>query len=228
MTIIAYLRETSCLTDPLVMAYVAAQQIQIDRDFRPLWPGDQVECLFVPPGGNIPDGAWQVLLLDNSDMAEALGYHDATGPGGAPRSKVFVADDLRNGVNWTVTASHETLEMLADPQIDQTTQATIDGVTYEYPMEVCDCCEDDQFAYPINGVHLTDFALRSWFNPNDAGPYTFRGTVNAPLTLADGGYTGRREVAPMAGLWSQVFAQGVRGARTVKGPASRTMRRFGG
>jgi hypothetical protein len=225
---IAFIRETTLLSDVLVEQYVEAQKIQIARDFGPAWSAGAT-CVFVPPGGTIPAGAWQVVFLDHSDQADALGYHDTTAPGGMPRSKVFVADDLESGNSWTVTASHETLEMLADPDISKTTRVSLpDGTINEYAWEICDCCEDDRFAYPIKGIHLSDFALPSWFDPAADGPYTFRDTVDAPLALAEGGYIGVHEVSPLVTPWQQCMARGEPGSRTAKGVASRTSRRFSG
>jgi hypothetical protein len=223
---IVYIRGTLLLTDALVARYVAAQQIQITRDFEPAWRIGAT-CVFLAPGAVTLPGTWEVLLLDHSDQADALGYHDDTGPGGMPRCKVFVADDLAAGNSWTVTASHETLEMLADPRIDRTVKVPSgDGTILEYAWEVCDCCEDDQFAYPIQGVHLSDFALPAWFSAGSAGPYTFRNAVSAPLALAEGGYIGVHEVSPLMKPWEQRLARNVAGSRTMKGSTSRTMRRF--
>ena len=119
--VIAYIRATTHLTDSLVAAYVAAQQVQLDRDFAKYWQGSAT-CLFVPGGHTIPPGAWQCWLLDNSDQANALGYHDLTADG-LPLLKVFVGDVIRDGLSWTVTASHETIEALGDPLRTKTAQA---------------------------------------------------------------------------------------------------------
>ena len=59
------------------------------------------------------------MSLDDSDQASALGYHDMTSEG-LPLGKVFGTTNLKFGTNWTVTASHELLEMLGDPSINLT------------------------------------------------------------------------------------------------------------
>jgi hypothetical protein len=221
---IAFIRETSQLTDASVRVYVAAQQIQITRDYEPIWGGD-AKCLFIPKGSTIPKGCWQCVLLDHSDQADALGYHDITSDG-LPIMKVFVADDMADGLAWSVTASHEVLEALGDPTIDNTIPVTVDGISYQYARELCDACEDDQFAYGIDGVQMSDFVTPAWFDPDGVEPFSFRRVVHAPFALAEGGYIGLREVAPVAGEWTQKFAQGTPGARTIKRPTSRTVRRF--
>jgi hypothetical protein len=45
--------------------------------------------------------------------------HDTT-PDGLPLGKVFAGTDKAFGTQWTVTASHELLEMLGDPAINLT------------------------------------------------------------------------------------------------------------
>lgn len=221
--IISFYRTTSLITDEMVRHYVAAQQIQIDRDFRPAW-GSSATCVFVPRGSSLPGKSWHCVFMDRSDEAGALGYHFTT-PEGQPLLRVFVGDALHYGLAWSVTASHEVLETLADPWIDNTIPITNAEGSYEYAREVCDTCEDDHFAYPINGVFMSDFALPSWFDPNGRAPFTYRGTVQAPFALASGGYIGRKK---RGGQWEQVMADDGSPitARMNKGPMSRTARRF--
>lgn len=216
MITIAFIRNTSLLTDEMVASYVAAQQIQVSRDFAPAW-GIDATCIFVPPGCDAPLGAYEVWFKDHTTEDGALGFHDDQGN---PKSYVFTADDFANGVSWTVTASHETLEMLGDPDIKQVR----DAAGFEYAYEACDACEDDSLAYLINGHLMSDFVLPSWFDPNGLAPYTFRRSIDAPLMLAPGGYIGVRTLPD--GQWSQRFAEASPGARQVKRATSRTMRRF--
>jgi hypothetical protein len=54
-----------------------------------------------------------------------VGYHDLTNEG-LPLGKVFAGSDMVNGYNWTVTASHELLEMLIDRrEADSSTSCNI-------------------------------------------------------------------------------------------------------
>lgn len=214
---IAYIRETYALTDVEVAAYVAAQQIQVSRDFAPYWNLDAV-CVQVLPGQPIPDGAWRVHLIDHSPQADDLGYHDDTG---IPQAYVAVKDDLADGVAWSVTASHETLEMLGDPEINQ----TVTVGTTEYAREVCDAPEDDRFSYVINGIRMSAFVLPAWFAPGGVAPFTFPivPTIAAPFQLAEGGYIG---VRVDGGQWNQRNAEGAPGRRAVRQMAhSRRARR---
>jgi len=210
---LVFLRETTLLTDDQVIAYVAAQQVQITRDFAPAWGLDAV-CVFAATAYDIPPGAWPIILQDDCPTPEALGVHDDRG---VPYGVIAVRGDP----SWTVTASHETLELLADPTIIRTFVA--DG--FEYAAEVCDAPEDDQFGYEIDGVPMSAFVLLSWFDPAGVAPFAFPLSVpiSKPLQLLSGGYIG---VRPVGGQWSQRLADGEMSRRQVKGPASRTMRRF--
>jgi hypothetical protein len=214
--LIAYVRDTALLTDALIEAYVAAQQIQISRDFAPIW-GLDAKCEFVKGGDVLPLDCWIVWFRDHAPVDGELGVHDDPNE---PNGYVYVADCLRDGLNWNVTASHETLEMLADPQITRT--VTVGPM--EYCWEVCDACEDDKFAYPVGGHFLSDFVRPSWFDPDGKGPYTFRTStpITYPFGLASGGYIGARK---NGGPWQQIMAR-TSGSRQVKGPGSRTLRRF--
>ncbi len=220
--LICYGRLTNLLTDALVESYVAAQQVQISRDFAPIW-GIDAKCVFVPAGGVVPAGAWQLRFMDHSTEAGDLGFHTVEGN---PMAYVFVADDIADGCNWCVTASHETVEILCDPLC---TKTAISGNT-EYGFESADAVEDDTFAYWVTGPDgrshmLSDFVYPAYFNPAVPGPWDHCRILSGPLTLATGGYMPERQLPD--GNWTQKFAQGAPGIRALnKKPQSRTMRRF--
>jgi hypothetical protein len=217
---ICLIRETSILTDALVQAIVPALQTQIDRDFYPVW-NLRADVSFVPPGQMIPGGACQAILVDTSPDVGALGFHDTTDDGW-PIAYVAVGDCLRDGLSWPVTVSHEILEMICDPEITKT--VIVNGE--EFAFEVADSPEDDSYAYPVLGHHVTAFVFPSWFDPNGQAPYSYPPIpeINKPFALAPGGYIG---VRPVGGTWSQRFADAIPGPRAGhKAPSSRTMRRF--
>lgn len=222
---IAYIRTTKRLTDAEVASYVAAQQRQLDEQFEPAW-GIGATCTYYPPRSHVPGGVVQVFLQDHTKQAGAYGFHDHEG---FPRGYVAVADTIDDGNSWTVTASHETLETLADPTIDRT--VTVDGL--EYAFEVADAPEDDQFAYACQGLDgamhlLSAFVLPSWFDPDGLAPFSYPPVlaIDAPFALAEGGYIGVRTLPD--GEWDQRLARGKPGKRTAKAATSRTKRRFAG
>lgn len=214
---IAVYTHTGLLPANLIQSWVVSAQIALHTDFAPHW--DDANLRYVPPGGAITADEWQLVFFDRSDQAGALGYHDKT-PGGQPLSKIFVADCLDDGNNWNVTASHELHEMIADPNINRT--VTIDGIEYAY--EVDDACEDDRYAARVGGHLQSNSVTPAWFDPAGVAPFTIYPcpAITAPLQLAPGGYIG---VRPLGGQWMQRVAN-EGGPRQVKGPASRTIRRF--
>ncbi len=204
---IAIFNLSTVLTDTQVQQAVPALQTQVTRDFFPAW-GIDAELVFVPHGTPLPLDMWWLGVFDNSDIAGALGYHDLT-PQGRPLGKIFAATDLHSGHSWTVTMSHELLEMLADPDIDftvflQDTAST--GRLYAY--ESCDACEADQFGYQIDGTLVSDFVYPAWFQPTaPAGAkLDHMGKIKAPLELLPGGYIGVFDLA--GGGWTQLVPPG--------------------
>jgi len=207
-TQISVINESTVLTDADVTPVVSALQQQVTNDFRPAW-GVDAELTMIPQGTPAPAGTWWLVILDDSDQAGALGYHDLT-PDGLPIGKVFAASDLKAGTSWTVTASHELLEMLADPNINLTVfiqNANTTGTLYAY--EVCDACEDDSFGYQINNILVSDFVYPAWFeNFRAQGSTQFdrMNQIQNPLQLLTGGYIGVFSVTDGTG-WQQQTAE---------------------
>jgi hypothetical protein len=198
---------STVLDDSEVRTVVDALQKQVTNDFRPSW-GIDAKVNFVPKGSTPQEGAWWLAILDDSDQAGALGYHDLT-PDGLPLGKVFAATDLKYGNTWSVTASHELLEMLADPSINLSVMvpnSQNSGTLYAY--EVCDACESDRFGYEIGSVLVSDFVLPSWFEDfRTKGSTQFDQTnqIQSPLQLLAGGYMGVFEIDSGSG-WHQITA----------------------
>jgi hypothetical protein len=205
---ISFMNRSTVLTDDQVEAAIPALQTQVHRDFAPVW-GTDADLTFVPTNGNPAPGTWWLSIFDNSDVADALGYHDLT-PDGLPIGKVFAGSDIQFGQSWTVTASHELLEMLGDPDINLTVfvqDSNTAGKLYAY--EVCDACEADEFSYAINGVQVSDFVYPAWFESFRAEASTQfdqQRQIDAPLQLLTGGYIGVFDVSSGSG-WQQLQAE---------------------
>lgn len=206
---IAVINASKVLMDADVQAAVPGLQTQVYRDFAPAW-GVDADLAFVPQGGTPAPGSWWLVVLDSSDQAGALGYHDVTDDG-SPLGKVFAGSDLQYGYKWTVTASHELLEMLADPAINLTVFVQSDAESGKlYAYEVCDACEADQFGYDINGTTVSDFVFPAWFetfrSPGSTA-FDYGQHIKGPLQLLTGGYIGVFDVTSGTG-WHQITAQG--------------------
>jgi hypothetical protein len=230
---ISIFNDSKALADADVAHAVPALQTQVSEHFAPAW-GVDADLTFVPKGQTPPAGSWWLVVLDNSDQAGALGYHDTT-PEGLPSGKIFAQTDLDNHLSWTVTMSHELLEMLGDPDINLTTfiqDGAKSGKLYSY--EVCDAVEDDQFGYLIGDVRVSDFVLPEYFEPQTATAshdtqFDYCGHLHGPVpTLLTGGYIGEFDITRGNG-WTQITAategQPHRGHLRISTPGGRADRR---
>jgi len=209
---IAIVNQSTVLTDAQVTQAVDAIQIQVLRDFAPIW-GKVAKLWTFSKETVVPPAYWQLVITDDADVADALGYHETTASG-QPLGKVFAQTTIAAGLNWSVTISHELLEMLVDPWIN--VAAEFDDATGAptkfYSSECCDAPEDDQFAYLINGISVSDFVTPAWFMPGMPGPYDFQKHITAPFQLLSGGYIGELDVTAAAG-WQQIQAKAAPGER---------------
>lgn len=202
---IALVSDTSTVTFADVSAVAAALQKQATRDFAPLWQVNATVSAF-DALESVPVDYWPVIMRDDIDQPGAAGYH--TDDNGQPFSLVQ-ADD-----QWQLTASHETLEMLADPFGNRTiagpppSQATKQIAEFKrvtYLVEVCDPCEDTQFAYEVNGQQLSDFITPHYYTPpgGTGTLYSFRGNIKAPHTVLENGYVSFGN--PVTNEWYQII-----------------------
>ena len=204
---ISLINQSSVVTDAEASKAVKALQKQVRRDFYPPW-GVDADLTFVAKGKTPAAKTWWLTILDNSDEAGALGYHDVT-TDGLPLGKIFAKTDQQYGTSWTVTASHELLEMLGDPDINLTTfvqSSNTAGILYAY--EVADACEADNFGYKIDGVLVSDFVFPSWFEEfRKAGTqFDYGNHIKKPFQLLPGGYISYFDVATGGG-WQQKTAE---------------------
>lgn len=227
------------LSDDEVAPVVEALQVQVSRDFAPIW-GINADLAYISSAdlrnGKRPDPkTWWLVLLGDSDQAGALGYHELN-PEGLPMGKVFVNTDLAYGSSWSNTTSHELLEMLADPWVCMAaydpTQPVISKI---YAWEVADAPEADNYGYNISvklkddsnvDVLVSDFVTPEWFQagvPHVVGTkFDFMGHIKKPFELLPGGYIGVYDVAGGTG-WSQVTDQ-IRPSRGVIHPKAGSRR----
>lgn len=215
MIVLSIINNSTVLTDAQAQAIVDPLQYQISVHFVPIW-GRYAKVKFVPKGQTPAPGSWWLTVFDTSDQAGALGYHDLT-PEGLPLGKVFAKSDLDNGYSWTVTVSHEALEMLADPWINLAALDENNNRAYAY--EVCDACEADNFGYKVGGLLLSDFVTPQWFQQGLSAPgakFDYMGHIKGPLQLLPGGYIGYFDYTSANG-WQQLNADH-------KSPASRRLK----
>lgn len=203
LPVIAITNQSTVLRDDQVKAALPALQQQVGMDFYGYWNAGAT-LIFFDKNSTLVEDWWQLVILDDADQADALGYHELSSVG-TPLGKIFAKTDQETGSQWTVTLSHELLEMIADPDIDTSKQAA-DGKFYAF--EVCDAVEADGLGYTIDGTWVSDFVTPKWFNDQvDCDRYSFQKRVSKPLQLAAGGYISVFD----GGNWTQLTAEAAPG-----------------
>lgn len=203
---VSIINESTVMDDEQVAPIVTALQNQVNHDFLGTW-GEAADLIQVPKGGHPQSGTWWLCVLDDSDQAGALGYHDLTTED-HPIGKVFAATDQKYGAKVSVTMSHELLEMLGDAYLCQSALDPKSGRLYAY--ENCDAVEADDQGYERDGVTVSDFVLRQWFDSEHRGKgiaTTYTGKHLEPFELAAGGYISYIDLSELSKGWQQVSAQ---------------------
>jgi hypothetical protein len=181
---------------------VGTLQQFLDQIFVPVWG---TPARLVKTAG-FRNGTWALALLDDADVANALGYHDLT-PDGLPLSKVFVRTTLGDGRKVSVTAGHEVAEMLVDPAINLCSTGPNNRM---YAYETADAVEEEEFQ--LNGVALSDFVYPSWFEifrKPGSTRFDHLNKVNRPFQILPGGYM----PVFVNGKWTQIFGSKAKAER---------------
>jgi hypothetical protein len=191
------------LSDDEIRAIIPTLQKQVDRDFLPVW-GRSAHLAFVPKNKAPKPGSWWLAILNDAEYAGITGYHDLTTEN-LPLGKVFARTMIEHGLEWTVTASHELLEMLADPDLSLGSFVNRGGNKSRfYCYEVCDPCEDDSQSYKIDGVRVSDFVYPAWFESfrrNGSAQFDHRGLIDRPFKYLRGGCALVRDLPSRDGLF---------------------------
>ena len=193
---IALVSETNLVPPAALDIVAAALQTQVLRDLGPAWDISATVDAF-DSIDHVPITYYPMIIRDDLPV-DAAGIHldqDFT-----PFALLKVSN------RWTLTASHEALEMLCDPfgnRLNPASSLKSDQGLVEYLVEVCDPSEAVAFSYRINGVVVSDFYLPSFFDPvaNDRVNYSFTGACRRPLHVREGGYVSWRN--PVDGHWWQ-------------------------
>lgn len=200
---ISVMNQSTAIADDAVQAMLPAFETQWNRDLVPVWPVEQVKFTFIPAGDTPDPETWWAAFLDDSTQANALAFHDLT-DNGWPIAKIFAKTILADNSSISVGASHEFLEMAVDPWLNMAFQ---DNTGKMWAGEIADPCEDDQYAYKIGNVLVSDFATPAWFghsNTPTGSPMDLKGHVTQPFSILTGGYA--QWFDPSAG-WQQVIGQ---------------------
>ncbi|GAC1338426.1 MAG: hypothetical protein NVSMB18_04810 [Acetobacteraceae bacterium] len=174
-----------------VVRVTAALNVQITRDFAPIW-GVSASVVAIPNPDAIDPGLWPIFIDDDIE-ADALGFHLTRH--NQPYARVLT------GRTWSLTASHECLELLADPTGNRLYPGrgiAAEGADFvdapdakvEYLVEICDPCQDQACAYLINDVLVGDFYTPNYFDPIAVASvrYSYSGQITRPRQILKNGY----------------------------------------
>ena len=184
---------TGKLDAKLVHAAAAAINVQVTRDLREAWD-IRATVIHLPHPTKVPAGVWPVRLVDQLPPGTSSSHMDKHNQ---PYAQVIAT--TRSDA-WTIAASHETLEMLVDPYGNRLHTSTdieiVDGQVrdgtgqFSYLVEACDPCESVAYAYPINGIAVSDFITPHFYDAvaTTGHRYSFTGAIKAPRQVLLGGY----------------------------------------
>jgi hypothetical protein len=192
------------IKDADLQSCIRAINSQIAEDFEPYWSfGARLRLEgktgTKPSKSSLPDlrGDAVLYLWDGEDVDDALGYHD-TNQSGIPYGFVFTELSKKLGENWTVTLSHEALELVGDAQANLLVQgphpAHPDQTVFHW-FEMCDAVQAE--TYEVDGVEVSNFVLPLYFTADDqtggrndflSRPY--KGKTLRSFGINPGGYVG--------------------------------------
>jgi hypothetical protein len=175
---------------------------QATRDFGPIWKVQATVDAFSRLE-DVPTDYWPIIVV--KDVEDAAGFHDDEN--GQPFALVEFGRD------WSLTASHECLEMLADPfgrrlragnMLPQAVEVGAPDRRVRYLVEVCDPSEAGEFGYQVNGVLMSDFYTPEYFDPVPVSTvrYSFTGALTAPRQVREEGYISWHD--SVTGHWMQL------------------------
>jgi hypothetical protein len=198
-----------------ILGVAAALQLQLTRDFTPIWGVPAVVSAFLSLD-ELPPGCVPLVIVPPGSLAPtARAFHITEN--GQPIGLI------EGGQGWSLAASHELLETVCDPQgtrrvmgesiADSADSKAIVGSAQDYSwpqgqvaylLEICDPCQ--AVHYTVNGFQVSDFVTPQYYAPGEVetGRYSFTGKVRKPREVLPGGYITWYTSIPEAAIWQAV------------------------
>lgn len=177
---VALKSNTSKISDADLQKVAAAINTQVTRDFKPVWNID-ASVTAATANNPPPFGAWIITIREDTDESR----HVPPPAPGLPPFAIVKYNDI-----WPLIASHECLEMLANPygsQFHLLPSLKKGQGNVSYFQEVCDPCQTVSAGYDIGGVRVSDFVTLAYYTPDPtpiAGTkYSFNGSLTHPLDI---------------------------------------------
>ena len=189
MISLALVVETRRIRPTEIKEVAAAVQRQIGRDFAPLWGVEATVDPFLALE-DVPSGYWPMIVRDDFPGMDIIGIHLDR------RGQPFAL--IRGNPTWSLTVSHEALEMISDPWGSRLMPGGSprpgQGLV-ELLVEVCDPPGGVAHAYTVNGYLVSDFITPNYYDPVPAPGvrYSFTGAITRPRDIVGGGYLAWRE-----------------------------------
>ncbi|MBI4471643.1 MAG: S8 family serine peptidase [Acidobacteria bacterium] len=194
----------SAIPDHKLLTAIRAINRQITEDFFPYWSmGASLRLEGTTPDAPETDrledmrGDAVIYVWDTVDVQTVLGFHDRNHRG-IPFGFVFTELSKKLDEPWSVTLSHEALELIADPEVNLLVKGPhpSDPSTEVFHwFEMCDAVQAE--GYEIDGVRVSNFILPLYFTVQDeiASRNDFLGIRRGRSALksfgvARGGYIG--------------------------------------
>jgi hypothetical protein len=188
---VALVSKTSEVEFEEVSRVAAALTMQVSRDVTPVW-GIRATVRPFAHATQVPAGYWPIFIVRQLPPGEG-GFH------WTKHKQPFA--EVAAGPSWSLSASHELVEMLVDPSGSRLVagpELVVKGgkisenhaKQVEYLVEACDPCESADCSYLIEDVVVSDF-----FTPNYHDPvvvtgtrYSFTGAIRHPREVLPEGY----------------------------------------
>ncbi len=188
---LAVINRSTRIDNSTVQAIAASCAAQLKLHVAPIWSMVPAPVVFYARPDEVPTKADLLVVLDDPDQADALGYHDET-PEGAPYARTFVSPvldhggtPLTGGLSVSSVASHEVCEWFGDQFVNLWVD---DASGDEYALELCDPVEAD--SYELDGVAVSNFVTKRYFDvraPKES-QFDYLNKLTEPFSMTSGGY----------------------------------------
>ncbi len=213
--IISLINHSKVITDEQVQVVIRAINRQLKEDFEPYWSFSATLRLEGPIGqhpslskfGDMRGDA-VLYLVDGVNSLGATGWHLAN-YGDIPYGIVFLGLCAKIKEAWSITLSHEALELVGDPMCNLLVQGNdpLDRRRRVFHLfEMCDAVQAEN--YSVDGVALSNFVLPSYFSlgeqpgrRNDFLGRSYKGKTLESFGMNPGGYL--NVLDPKTGEWEQ-------------------------
>lgn len=205
------------ISDADLLAAIRAINKQIAYDFAPYWnmpatlrlEGSLQKQPHANLAASVMGGDAVLYVWSATANGDPEGFHDRNFRG-IPYGVVYSEVSEQTGDPWSVTLSHEALELVADPQGNNyVMRPAVHDPRKKvfFWFEMCDAVSSQ--TYEIDGIAMQNFLLPAYFEPPVPGARTnFLGTDLEPFGIAPQSYVGYYDPAKQSQETAHVDTRG--------------------